>query len=926
MPGLRSGFVFAAMLVAAGSLLTAQTPQTPPQPQAPTTFRSTTDVVAVDVSVIDSNGRPISDLKSQEFSLKVDGKPRRISSAEFVSLRGGETSAPTGQMFGTNLGQRPGRLIMFVIDEASIFKGGGKATFKAASKFIDTLNPSDRVALQIIPGAGPLVNFTESHTLVKSMIENAVGQAVEAERTGHLGIGEAVEIVERNNEQTLQDVLNRECIVGRTETANDQCRQMIAGEARLIYNQSRFKTISALSQLRAIVERLGMTPEIKTIILISQGLILDKSLLDLSWVADTTAEARVNLYAIRQPAQLYDVTMNRTSPTRELDQDLMIDGLDNLISRGRGTVWPVAVNPDIAFSKLNLEISGYYLLSFEPDAHDRDGKTHDISINVYRHGATVRARKEFSADPPNATKTPEHLLTDTLRSALSASDFGVKTTVFPYRDERSDRIKVIISAELDRTMNPADPFMVGYYVTNTDGKTVAANVDKNVAVIPGEEGKPQSFSSAVVIEPGTYAVRLAAVDQKGHRGSVEYTFDANLTAAGQMKIGSLMLGRPGGGTAGFRPSVDGRIETPALIGYVELYSDTEPQLDSATLSFEIASSEDGRAIATRPMAVSDRKGLGKRTAQATLPTTQLAPGHYVGRVIVTQAGKPIARVTRPFTIDTSTKNSAGAVRPPAAPLFAPHVETFDRAPVVSRPVVGFFLDRMTVIGVPPVPAALAPAIGFARSGRFAEVLKTLDEVQSDHVGAILLRGIARLGQGDIPAATKDLQVALDLAPSYPPAAFYLGASYAASGRDADAVKIWRASLITDPSAPWVYTELIDALIRLKDAPQALQLLDEAAKVWPDNDDIVMRQAVALALSGQGARASKVLDPFLARHPDDGDRLALGMRLIYEARIAGQPIESSTADRDRFVRYFESYKALNGPLLPQVEEWKRLVDR
>ena len=195
MPGLRSGFVFAAMLVAAGSLLTAQTPQTPPQPQAPTTFRSTTDVVAVDVSVIDSNGRPISDLKSQEFSLKVDGKPRRISSAEFVSLRGGETSAPTGQMFGTNLGQRPGRLIMFVIDEASIFKGGGKATFKAASKFIDTLNPSDRVALQIIPGAGPLVNFTESHTLVKSMIENAVGQAVEAERTGHLGIGEAVEIV-----------------------------------------------------------------------------------------------------------------------------------------------------------------------------------------------------------------------------------------------------------------------------------------------------------------------------------------------------------------------------------------------------------------------------------------------------------------------------------------------------------------------------------------------------------------------------------------------------------------------------------------------------------------------------------------------------------------------------------------------------------
>jgi Flp pilus assembly protein TadD len=206
------------------------------------------------------------------------------------------------------------------------------------------------------------------------------------------------------------------------------------------------------------------------------------------------------------------------------------------------------------------------------------------------------------------------------------------------------------------------------------------------------------------------------------------------------------------------------------------------------------------------------------------------------------------------------------------------------------------------------------------------VLKALDDAQSDHVGARLLSGIARLGQGDVPGATKDLQLALDAAPSYPPAAFYLGACYAAAGRDADAIKIWRASIVTEPNAPWVYTELIDAFIRTKDAGSALQLLDEAAKVWPDNDDFVMRQAVALALAGQGGRASTVLDPFLARHPDDGDRLVLGMHLIYDARVAGQPIESTAADRDKFVRYFDAYKKLNGPLLPQAEEWKRLVDR
>src|SRR6478672_9256541 len=107
---VRSLVVVAAtgLLVAAGSRPAAQTPpQQPPQQQpTPPTFRSTTDVVPVDVSVIDSNGKPISDLRAEEFSLKVDGKPRRISSAEFVSLRGTDTSAPASKVFGSNVDQR----------------------------------------------------------------------------------------------------------------------------------------------------------------------------------------------------------------------------------------------------------------------------------------------------------------------------------------------------------------------------------------------------------------------------------------------------------------------------------------------------------------------------------------------------------------------------------------------------------------------------------------------------------------------------------------------------------------------------------------------------------------------------------------------------------------------------------------------------
>ena len=39
-------------------------------------------------------------------------------------------------------------------------------------------------------------------------------------------------------------------------------------------------------------------------------------------------------------------------------------------------------NADNAFARLALELSGYYLLGFEPESVDRDGKPHRIKVTV----------------------------------------------------------------------------------------------------------------------------------------------------------------------------------------------------------------------------------------------------------------------------------------------------------------------------------------------------------------------------------------------------------------------------------------------------------------------------------------------------------------------------------------------------------------
>ena len=39
----------------------------------------------VDVTVVDAKGMPVRDLRAPEFTVTVDGQPRRVVSAEFIS-------------------------------------------------------------------------------------------------------------------------------------------------------------------------------------------------------------------------------------------------------------------------------------------------------------------------------------------------------------------------------------------------------------------------------------------------------------------------------------------------------------------------------------------------------------------------------------------------------------------------------------------------------------------------------------------------------------------------------------------------------------------------------------------------------------------------------------------------------------------------
>ena len=165
--------------------------------------------------------------------------------------------------------------------------------------------------------------------------------------------------------------------------------------------------------------------------------------------------------------------------------------------------------------------------------------------------------------------------------------------------------------------------------------------------------------------------------------------------------------------------------------------------------------------------------------------------------------------------------------------------------------------------------------------------------------AAFLTGLALYSKGELEPAAAKFRETLRLDSEFFPAAFYLGSCYAAGGRDQEAVGAWQLALVTESEAPFIYTLLGDALLRLREVDQALEILDEAAAQWPDNEEVQVRIGAALAMAGKRADALRSSRPYLDKHPDDQERHFVALRMLYQARADGKPIRSTNEDRALF---------------------------
>lgn len=163
----------AVLLIGAGvalMLTTVSAQQAPAQP----TFRSSVDLVTIDVVATTANGAPVANLTADDFEVFEDGVAQQVQTFQFVDLSSTSAIRPLPPGIASNEVE-PGGLFVVVIDELGLQVDDiGQARRVAEKFFKETLLPNDYVAI-IRSGVASGFFLTSDRTLALKTIPQARG-------------------------------------------------------------------------------------------------------------------------------------------------------------------------------------------------------------------------------------------------------------------------------------------------------------------------------------------------------------------------------------------------------------------------------------------------------------------------------------------------------------------------------------------------------------------------------------------------------------------------------------------------------------------------------------------------------------------------------------------------------------------------------
>ena len=491
--------------------------QAPPQP----TFRTGVNVVEVDVVVTDKSGRPVRQLRQEDFELFEDGKPVEVATFSAVDLpdapSGGAIGPAdrSGSSFASNDQPDDGRVILIVLDDYHVSLDARRmVTAKSiARRLVERLGPSDQAAVVATSGR---TSSQAEFTTDKARLVEAIDQFLPQSEQGAPGIA------------------------GMQSAGGP-----VGGRFGFV---AELKTRWAMDTLNNAAQALATIPHRrKAVLLVSQGVPVGLEEMI------TNPHAGGAWQALRDfivTAQRSNIAVYPVDPCAlDLDVGCSNDSRENLRSIAHGTGGFAVTNtnaPETGVDRMVAENGAYYLIGYYSPAPSNDGKRHRIKVHTRVAGVQVRAREGYVSPRRGSKPVPAAAPLDALIGApIQTRGLTMRVVAIPAPLGTHPSATVVVGIEMPAAQaTRAARIAFSVLAIDSSGKSTARV--RFSASFESRTGTPAGWArtgTRIDVPPGRYQIRVAAAGDDQSQGSV-FTEVTVPKFGSDLGVGGLSLGLP----------------------------------------------------------------------------------------------------------------------------------------------------------------------------------------------------------------------------------------------------------------------------------------------------------------------------------------------------------------------------------------------
>lgn len=722
-------------------------------------FPAQVEMVTVDVVVLDHDGKPVSGLTREDFTVSEDGGPQSLATFQAVQI-GATPPQPQGLQIpglATNAAaqQEQGRVFVVAFDDNHLSPVSADAVRKAVRDFAGArLRDGDR--LWLVPtsgGQGYEATLPGGKDALLASLDALQGKRPADTSPTRVSDYEAMRIATQRDAaalaqvrkrlldlETTTDVREMGSPSGRdagTAATRDSLRSgspdVITGRVTALASAAYANALSRRSATfqgltDALIRLAGLRGR-KTVLLLSEGFVDEPNADKRKELLETARLVNAALYfvdarGLQGGAWTGEADVRPGADAR--DQSAVIADFRQSAAGADGVAldtggFSLRNSNDLAggLERLARESESYYLLGYQPQNAARDGKFRQIKVGVNRPGVELRARKGYYA--PSGAASTAAAVTQLRAAAEAPFDAGglalrLATYVTP---APSGKASVVLAAEVDaaglgatvETLAVVKPLAAGESLRKE--RPVKLKADRRDPL----GGSWASLAHNFDLPPGTYEARLVVRDPaSGRIGSVRQRFEVPAADALALSTPILtdLLEEASGGQL---PVMLARRHFAAgskVFGLFEVHGASGGAQPKVTVGYGVRAA-DGRALATKPPAPLPPGPEGDLTQTLVVPLQGLPEGRYelVLQVRDELGGKSLES-REPFVVGDPAAVAKAMAAAPAGAASSGH----DAAGYLAL-VAAYRKDAAPSVAALGAwqPAELKPGIEAARGGK-----------------------------------------------------------------------------------------------------------------------------------------------------------------------------------------------------------------